>query len=246
MRNLSGTIVLLVLSGLLWQTGCTTIPSASTMPPMPTLTIGSVKPLSDEVGHLRHTVSLMEKMFEDNQRNRERSLQQLKSLVEESSGVLKERERRLQSNLGTLSSQQDRKSESLTSQSPQTDQISTMYRKAYSNYQRGDYKVAYERYMQIYDEAPSMAQKGQAIFWAAESAYGLGDWDKAIDTFDKFRREFPADPLIPSALLRTATAHLKKGDSGNSQRVLKTLITQFPKTEEAELARRRLADASSL
>ncbi|MFH1742972.1 MAG: tetratricopeptide repeat protein [bacterium] len=248
MRNTSGLIVLLVSFGILWQTGCATVPSVSSLPEIPELTLGSTQPLTEEVGHLKHSVDIWEKMFENSQQERQRSLQQLRSLVQESSGVLREREQRLQSGLGTVADQTRQsgggKSPAPISESPATDRFSATYRSAYSSYQRGDFQLAYDRYMQVYQQAPSKAQKGQALFWAAECIYGMRDWDKAIALFDKFRREFPADPLNPSALLRTATAYSQKGEHGNSKRVLETLVSQFPKSEEAQLARQRLKDMS--
>jgi len=215
---------------------------------MPDLTLGSVNSLNGEVGDLKHTVSLMEKRFDENQKERQRSLNQLRALVKESSTALEERERRIQGNLGTLGTESaesvQRISTPVSAPPPIQDEYAAMFRNAYSSYQRGDYAVAFERYEGIYEKAPSKTQKGQALFWAAESAYAAQDWDNSIRMFDKFRREFPTDPLLPSALLRTATAHSQKGDNDNSKRVLEALVSQYPQSQEAELARRRLADAS--
>lgn len=238
-------IFLLMLAGLFWQTGCT---SMAPMPSMPVMTRGSVDSLSDRVGHLKHSVDLMETMFEDNQRERERSLKQLETLVQESTGALLERERRLQSGLGTLT---DQPRGQRTPESPAsvpstrgTDRFAAMHRNAYSSYLRGDFRLAHERYMQLYRQAASPAQKGQALFWAGECAYSMKDWDRAIAVFNTLQKEFPGDPLVRSALLKTATAYGQKGDRQKAREALESLIGQFPNSEEAELARRRLADVS--
>ena len=247
MWTLSSAIRFVVLCLILWQTGCTTVETVRSLP-MPDLSLGSVNSLHSEVGDLKHSVALMEKRFNENQKERQRSLNQLRALVKESSSAMAERERRIQDNLSALGANSpesvQRISTPASSPPPIQDEFAAMFRNAYSSYQRGDYTVAFERYQEIYEKAPSKTQKGQALFWAAESAYAAQDWDNAIRMFDKFRREFPTDPLLPSALLRTATAHAQKGDHDNSKRVLETLVSQYPQTQEAELARRRLADAS--
>jgi TolA-binding protein len=245
-RERTVEVLLCVLAGLFLQTGCSSMPR---MPSMPTMKSGSVDSLSEQVSHLKHSVDLMEKMVEEKQRERERSLNQLRTLVQESTGALLERQRRLQSGLGTLPEESGPpKGQQPPTPPPSSDQsnrFSAMHRSAYSSYQRGDFQTAYERYMQIYREAPSPAQKGQALFWAGECAYGMKDWDLALRTFSAFQKEFPMDPLVPSALLKMAIAYYQKGDSRNARQTLETLIGRFPNSEEADLARRRLADMSS-
>lgn len=238
-----------VLVGLFWQTGCagvsTTMP---TVPSIPIVTRGDVDPLSDQVNHLRHSVDIMERISRQNQQERERSLEQLRTLVQRSTGALLERQHRLRSGLGTPPDQSKQRSDQKPPASPpsrpQTDRYEAMHRSAYTSYQRGEFQIAYQRFMQIYREAPSAAQKGQALFWAGYCAYDMKDWDRAIATFDAFRKEYPADPLVRSALLRTAAAHSQKGDDQKARRMFETLIKQFPNSEEAELARQRLADVS--
>ena len=101
MWTLSSAIRFVVLCLILCQTGCTTMETVRSLS-MPDLTLGSVNSLNGEVGDLKHTVSLMEKRFDENQKERQRSLNQLRALVKESSTALEERERRIQGNLGTL------------------------------------------------------------------------------------------------------------------------------------------------
>lgn len=224
------------LLAFVWGNACSSIPpmaSMSAMPSMPVLTPGSVKPLSGEVGTLKHKITLMEKRLSETQKERDQTLEQLRNVLQERTAAMEERSRRLQSGLRTI--------DQPTQTTPQqNEQFAAMHRSAYTSYQRGDYQVAYDRYMQIYEKAPSPAQKGQALFWAAECAYGKRNWGLAINTFNRFREEFPADPLVPSALLRTATAYLQNDQPQEARNTLQALVEEYPKTEEAELGRRRL------
>ena len=209
----------------------------ASVPSIPVLTPGSVKPLRGEVSSLRHKLTLIEKRFSETQIERDRTLEQLRNVLQETTISMQQRSRRLQSGLRTLDEQEQI--------SPQeNEQFAAMHRQAYTSYQRGDYQVALDRYMEIYEKAPSPAQKAQALFWAAECAFGMRDWDLTISTFNRFRKEFPADPLVPSALLRTATAYLQSNNTENARKTLEMLIREHPKAEEAELAQRRLENLS--
>jgi len=74
----------------------------------------------------------------------------------------------------------------------------------------------------------------------------MRDWDLAITTFNRLQRQFPADALVPSALFKTAAAYSQKGDRQKARETYERLVQQFPNSDEAELARRRLADAAGL
>lgn len=108
---------------------------------------------------------------------------------------------------------------------------------AYNDYVKGDYSVAilaFDAFIQAY---PDSRLAPQAYYWKGESYYGKADYALAVDVFSKVVKDYPRSEKVSKSLLKTGFSfiELRKPDQG--RRFLEKVITQFPSSNEAALAR---------
>lgn len=81
-----------------------------------------------------------------------------------------------------------------------------------------------------------------ALYWIGESHYSEKRMDQAILTFMDVYRRYPDHPKAAAALLKTAYSYEKLGDLRNARFYLTVLLEDFPDSDPAPLARRKMAE----
>lgn len=81
-----------------------------------------------------------------------------------------------------------------------------------------------------------------ALFWLGVSNEGMGVKQKALGIYHDAASRFPKHERTKATLLRQASILIILGDSKTARLTLQKLMAQFPKTPEAEQAKKRLAD----
>lgn len=89
-------------------------------------------------------------------------------------------------------------------------------------------------------EWPGHGLVPNALYWIGESFYNEDHYDKAILAFKEVYRRFPEHPKAAASLLKTAYSYQRIGDSNNAKFHLTVLIEDFPDSEPAALARKRM------
>ncbi len=115
-----------------------------------------------------------------------------------------------------------------------------LYDKAYSLFQKGRYEDArrvFRKFLALY---PKSDLADNAYFWIGESYYAQEQYEKAILAYDKVVQEFPRGDKVPSALLKQAFAFDAIGDPVDARILLKKLLREYPSSEQAEIARKKL------
>jgi tol-pal system protein YbgF len=79
-----------------------------------------------------------------------------------------------------------------------------------------------------------------ALYWIGESFYNEDRYDKAILAFKEVYRRFPEHPKAAASLLKTAYSYQRIGDLNNAKFHLTVLIEDFPDSDPAALARKRM------
>lgn len=115
------------------------------------------------------------------------------------------------------------------------------YNLAYNDYLKGNYDLAIISFKNFSDQYQKSALIPQSIYWTGESYYGKKSFSKAIEYFDRLRKEHPRSEKASSALLKIGFAHLELGDRVKARIHLKRVIEQFPNSNEALLAKDQLA-----
>lgn len=120
---------------------------------------------------------------------------------------------------------------------------SELYRMAYSDFSRGKYDVAYEGFKVYLEKYPKGELAPQAQFYLGECLYSQNDWSKALDQYDLVERMFPRSESVAPARLKRAQCLELLGQLRESREVLKSLIKDFPNSQEAVTARDKLNTA---
>lgn len=117
----------------------------------------------------------------------------------------------------------------------------TLYQDAYNDYLRGNYDLAimgFRRYLQAF---PDTELADNAAYWIGECAFSQKKFSQAVQDFDQVLARYPRSDKLASALLKKAYALLEMGDRSQGAAFLQQVVRDYPSTDEANLARQRLA-----
>ena len=129
------------------------------------------------------------------------------------------------------------------------------YQAAYLDFSKGNYPLAIAGFREFVRRYPDATLADQAQYWVGESLFSqaraslaAGQTDKAnreleqaVQEFRKLVLNYPRGERVPTALYKEALALLELKQTKLAQTRLQYLIDNFPQSEEAPLARERLA-----
>ncbi len=118
--------------------------------------------------------------------------------------------------------------------------MEALYKNAKQTYERKDFTAAREKFKAFLAVYPKGELSDNAQFWIGESFYSEKDYEKAIIAYDDVLKKFPKGDKIPSALLKQALCWLKLGDKTFAQSLLKRVIREHPRTQQAKIAKEKL------
>ncbi len=113
------------------------------------------------------------------------------------------------------------------------------YDAAYKLYKENAYRQAIEEFRAFLKGYPDSELAGNARYWLGECYYQQERYEEAILEYEKVVREHKG-PKIPAALLKQGLAFHHIGDIKNANFLMEKLIKEYPKTEQAEVARANL------
>ena len=91
-----------------------------------------------------------------------------------------------------------------------------------------------------YLKAPKAPKAEEATFLRAEAQYTLKRYKKAIVDFSQFPEKYTKSKYMPKALLRIGQSFDALGTPEDAKAFYQLLIDQYPKSEEAKLARPKM------
>lgn len=115
-----------------------------------------------------------------------------------------------------------------------------LYREAYETFQKGDLEGARKKFEAFLTQYPHTELSDNAQFWIGEIYFLKKDYEKAILEYEKVMVKYPEGDKVPSALLKQGLAFLELGDKTNARSLLRRVVERYPKTEQAEIAKKRL------
>jgi tol-pal system protein YbgF len=113
---------------------------------------------------------------------------------------------------------------------------------AYNDYLNGKYDLAVAGFQRFVKDFPGTSLTPNAYYWLGESAYQQKDYVRAMQSFEYLTAEYPGNEKVPAALLKSGLAAGETGDLAKSKKNLKRVIEEFPTSDEAKLAKNKLAD----
>jgi tol-pal system protein YbgF len=118
----------------------------------------------------------------------------------------------------------------------------TAYQAAYSDVTAGRYSLAKEAFTEYLRRYPDTEESDNAQFWIGECAFMLGDLAGAIDAYQKVVQNYPKGNKVAGALFKTGAAYGRLKNVDEAKKYYRMVIQRFPKSEEARLAKERLAE----
>jgi tol-pal system protein YbgF len=118
--------------------------------------------------------------------------------------------------------------------------MEALYKNAKQTYERKEFSAAREQFRAFLAVYPKGELSDNAQFWIGECYYSEKDYEKAIIAYDDVIKKFSKGDKVPSALLKQALCWLRLGDKTFAQSLLKKVIREYPRTEQAKIAKEKL------
>ncbi len=116
------------------------------------------------------------------------------------------------------------------------------YNLAYNDYVAGRYDLAITGFGEFVKRFGTSSLVPNALFWMAESYAGKKDYKHAVEIYQRLISEYPKSERTPAALLKAGIAYDELGDRAKAKVYLKRVLEEYPRTNEANLAKNRLAE----
>ena len=134
-------------------------------------------------------------------------------------------------------------------------QPTDVYQTAYIDFSKGNYPLAIQGFREFLRRFPEADLAGNAQYWIGEAYFSLargyaaqgqadkagGALEQAIQEFRKVIVNYPRGEKVPTALYKEALALVELKQPSLAEARLQYLLDHFPQSEEAPLARDRLA-----
>ncbi|UCD70573.1 MAG: tol-pal system protein YbgF [Syntrophobacterales bacterium] len=118
--------------------------------------------------------------------------------------------------------------------------MEALYKEAKQTYERKEFSAAREKFRAFLAVYPKTELSDNAHFWIGECHYSVKNYEKAIIAYDDVVKKFPKGDKVPSALLKQALCWLKLGDKTFAQSLLNQVIREYPRTQQAKIAKQKL------
>ena len=115
-----------------------------------------------------------------------------------------------------------------------------LYKNAKGTYDKKEFAAAREKFKAFLAVYPKDELSDNAQFWIGESFYLEKNYEKAIIAYDDVLKKFSKGDKIPSAMLKQALCWLELGDKTFARSLLKRVIREHPRTQQAKIAEERL------
>jgi tol-pal system protein YbgF len=120
------------------------------------------------------------------------------------------------------------------------DATEVLYKNAKGTYDRREFAAAREKFKAFLAVYPKGELSDNAQFWIGESFYSEKDYEKAIIAYDDVLKSFSKSDKTPSAMLKQALCWLKLGDNTFARSLLKRVVKEHPRTQQAKIAEEKL------
>lgn len=113
---------------------------------------------------------------------------------------------------------------------------------AYNDYLNGRYDLAVSGFQRFLKDFPSTSLAPNAHYWIGESYFSLKDHVRATQAFQRVIGEFRGSEKVAPALFKLGLTAMEMGDSQAARKHFKRVIEESPTSDEAKLAKNKLAE----
>jgi tol-pal system protein YbgF len=87
---------------------------------------------------------------------------------------------------------------------------------------------------------PKHKLAANAHYWMGEAYYTEKNYEQAVLEFQEVIKNFPEKDKVPAAMLKQGMSFKAMNDGKSASYIYKKLVEEFPKSEEAKIAREKL------
>ncbi len=129
---------------------------------------------------------------------------------------------------------------SASTQPYSVDHSRELYNTAHRDVLRGNFQLALEGFRQFMQQFPNSDLADNAQYWIGEVYYAQGRHSNAIEEFEKVIKWYRNGDKVPAALLKIGYSYISIDETEQGKLYLEEVITEYPDTQEANLAKGRL------
>jgi tol-pal system protein YbgF len=115
------------------------------------------------------------------------------------------------------------------------------YDESLKKYREGDLDGAQQGFSEFLVMHPNSELAGNAQYWLGECYVAKKEYERALDAFDRVKRDYPNNAKVPAALLMKGSVYLALKDHKRASTVLRQVMDGYPQSTEAEKAAEKLA-----
>jgi tol-pal system protein YbgF len=127
--------------------------------------------------------------------------------------------------------------------SPQSKQLQReAYDRAFNLLKDGRYELAIASFKAYLETYPNADYADNAQYWLGEANYAQRRYDVALQEFNKVLDNYPKSSKRADAMLKMGFSYQELGKPEDAEAVLSNIVTMFPDTTAARLAKKRIQD----
>lgn len=116
-----------------------------------------------------------------------------------------------------------------------------LYRQAKQSLDQNDFQTAQNGFKRLLEVYPKSRYADNAQFWLGEVYYRQKWYEKAILEYQNIIEKYPNGNKVKAAYLKQGFAFFNLGDKANARLILEELVSKHPGSEEAKIAKDKLA-----
>lgn len=114
-----------------------------------------------------------------------------------------------------------------------------LYQKGYEAMKEGNLSKARELFSSFLERNPKHNLAANAQYWIGESYYSEKRFEDAVLEFENVIKNYPDKDKAPAAMLKQGMAFRELGDTKSANYIMKKLVEEHPKSDEAKIAREK-------
>lgn len=127
-----------------------------------------------------------------------------------------------------------------TSPAPKAVSETQAYEAALARFKKGDYRGAADDFKAFQKDFPTSSLAANAQFWVGYSLYSLKAYKAAVTEMHLLLAKYRQTPKAPDALLTIASCQVELNQLTSAKATLRELVKQYPHSNAAGIARKRL------
>jgi tol-pal system protein YbgF len=119
--------------------------------------------------------------------------------------------------------------------------VQKLFKIARQDFNARDYNRARKEFDEIQARYPKDDVADDCLYWSGECFYVQKKYKKATAAYQKVLRLYPKGNILPSAMFKLGLSFQKLGSKAKAKKTWENLVRKYPHSDEALLAKARLA-----